>query len=218
MRRRIYVCGNILRVINLLLTRCGCAKNAVLTKWKGTFFALTNEKHYIPKVLLKQSYQRNHYILAFSINFCPIENGLSGNTVRLKDLGFQKVAKMNHFWHWIWSTRNVKKPRFDRNVDWVFFCDFQTPWNLWLQHSWVSLRRWKIWTINVSVFSPLYEKNLSDEVRQFFMLCAKMRLRLSYYLHMYADWLPFCRWRKNLVLLRHNTLMDQRSFKEKSIN
>ena len=35
--------------------------------------------------------------LAFSINFCPIENGLSGNTVRLKDLGFQKLAKMNHF-------------------------------------------------------------------------------------------------------------------------
>ena len=133
---------------------------------------------------------------------------------------FKKSPKWTIFGSYIQllSTPSTSVARFDRNVDWVFFCDFQTPWNLWLQHSWVSWRRWKIWTINVSVFSPLYEKNLSDEVRQFFMLCAKMLLRLSYYLHMYADWLPFCRWRKNLVLLRHNTLMDQRSFKEKSIN
>ena len=39
------------------------------------------------------------WILAFSTNFCPIKTDLSGNTVWPQALGFQKIAKMDHFWH-----------------------------------------------------------------------------------------------------------------------
>ena len=38
-------------------------------------------------------------ILAFSTNFCPIKTDLSGNTVWPQASGFQKLAKMDHFWH-----------------------------------------------------------------------------------------------------------------------
>ena len=38
-------------------------------------------------------------ILAFSTNFCPTTIDLSGNTVWPQDSGFQKLAKMDHFWH-----------------------------------------------------------------------------------------------------------------------
>ena len=36
-------------------------------------------------------------ILAFSTNFCHIKTDLSGNTVWPQALGFQKLAKMDHF-------------------------------------------------------------------------------------------------------------------------
>ena len=36
---------------------------------------------------------------------------------------FQKLAKMDHL-----STQNVNVARFARNVEWDFFCYFQTPW------------------------------------------------------------------------------------------
>ena len=39
------------------------------------------------------------WILAFSTNFCPIKIDLSGNTVWPQAPGFQKLAKMDHFWH-----------------------------------------------------------------------------------------------------------------------
>ena len=39
------------------------------------------------------------WILAFSTNFGPIKADLSGNTVWLQASGFQKLAKMDHFWH-----------------------------------------------------------------------------------------------------------------------
>ena len=39
------------------------------------------------------------WILASSINFCPIKIDLSGNTVWPQVSGLQKLAKMNHFWH-----------------------------------------------------------------------------------------------------------------------
>ena len=48
--------------------------------------------------LLKTS-RLNFMILAFSTNFCPIKTDLSGNTVWPQALGFQKLAKMDHFWH-----------------------------------------------------------------------------------------------------------------------
>ena len=38
------------------------------------------------------------WVLAFSNNFCPIKTDLSGNTV-WQASGFQKLAKMDHFWH-----------------------------------------------------------------------------------------------------------------------
>ena len=38
-------------------------------------------------------------ILAFPINFCLIKNDLSGNTVWPQASGFQKLAKIAHFWH-----------------------------------------------------------------------------------------------------------------------
>ena len=43
------------------------------------------------------------WIMAFSINFCPIKSDLSGNTVWPHASGFQKLAKMDHFWHFWWT-------------------------------------------------------------------------------------------------------------------
>ena len=37
--------------------------------------------------------------VAFFTNFCPIKTDLSGNTVRPQASSFQKLAKMDHFWH-----------------------------------------------------------------------------------------------------------------------
>ena len=48
--------------------------------------------------LLKMS-NLNSLILAFSTNFCPIKSDLSGNTVWPQASDFQKLAKMDHFWH-----------------------------------------------------------------------------------------------------------------------
>ena len=64
------------------------------------------------------------WILAFSINFCLIEIGLSGNTV----LGFQKSPKLTilGIFNELLSTQNVNVARFARNVEWDFSHDFQT--------------------------------------------------------------------------------------------
>ena len=75
--------------------------------------------------LLKMSHLIFFLILAFFSIFCPIENILSGNTFRPLASGFQKLAKMDHFYRFL-STQNVNA----RNVEWDFFCDFQTPWIL----------------------------------------------------------------------------------------
>ena len=48
--------------------------------------------------LLKMSHLK-FLILAFSTNFCSIKSDLSGNTVWPQALGFQKLAKIDHFWH-----------------------------------------------------------------------------------------------------------------------
>ena len=52
--------------------------------------------------LLKMSHL-NCWILAFSTNFCPIKSDLSGNTVWQQASDFQKLAIMDHFWHF-WFT------------------------------------------------------------------------------------------------------------------
>ena len=36
--------------------------------------------------------------ICFFTNFCPIKTDLSGSTVWMQASGFQKLAKMNHFW------------------------------------------------------------------------------------------------------------------------
>ena len=51
-------------------------------------------KHIVYK-LIKMS----HWILAFSTNFCPIKTDLFGNTIWPQASRFQKLAKMDHFWH-----------------------------------------------------------------------------------------------------------------------
>ena len=67
----------------------------------------------------------NCLLVAFPTIFCPIKTDLSGNTVWPQASGFQKLAKMDHFWAFI---INVNVARFARNVEWDFFCDFQTLW------------------------------------------------------------------------------------------
>ena len=67
-------------------------------------------------------------ILAFSTNFCPIKTNLSGNTIWPQASGFQKLAKMDHFWHfWLTFVHSKCKRSFARNIEWDFSCDFQTP-------------------------------------------------------------------------------------------
>ena len=56
------------------------------------------QKVFKPWKLLKMSHL-NFWILAISTNFCPIKIDLSGNTVWPQASGFQKLAKMDHFWH-----------------------------------------------------------------------------------------------------------------------
>ena len=61
-------------------------------------------------------------ILAFSTNFCPIENDLSGNTAWPPATGFQKLAKLSHFgiFNELLSIWNVNVARFARKVDETF--------------------------------------------------------------------------------------------------
>ena len=44
-------------------------------------------------------------------NFCRINIDLSGNTVWLQTSGFQKVAKMDHYWHFWWTFIHSKYKR-----------------------------------------------------------------------------------------------------------
>ena len=66
-------------------------------------------------------------------NFPPIfvlQNYLSGNTVWPQASGFQKLAKIDYFgiFNELLSTQTVNVASFARNVEWDFFCDFQTLW------------------------------------------------------------------------------------------
>ena len=65
------------------------------------------------------------YFFGIFHQFCCIEIDLSGKTVWPQILGFQKVAKLTILQL---STQNVNLARFARNVEWDFFCDFQTHW------------------------------------------------------------------------------------------
>ena len=67
-------------------------------------------------------------MLAFSINFCPIQSDLSGNTVWPQASVFQKLVKIDCFgvFNELLSIQNVNVARFARNVEGDFFYDFQT--------------------------------------------------------------------------------------------
>ena len=66
--------------------------------------------------------------MALFTNFCPIKIDLSGNTVWPQTSGFQKIVKIEHFWHFVWTFGHskCKVSRLARNVEWDFFYDFQT--------------------------------------------------------------------------------------------
>ena len=50
-------------------------------------------------------------ILACSTNFCPIKSDLSGNIAWPQASGFQKLAIMDHFWHFKWTFVHSKCKR-----------------------------------------------------------------------------------------------------------
>ena len=50
----------------------------------------------------------NFWILGFSTNFWPIKTDLSGNSVWPQALGFQKLAKMDLFWHFLMNFCTLK--------------------------------------------------------------------------------------------------------------
>ena len=53
----------------------------------------------------------NFWILAFFANFCPLKTDLSGNTVWPQASGFQKLAKIDHFWHFSLTFVHSKRKR-----------------------------------------------------------------------------------------------------------
>ena len=74
--------------------------------------------------LLKMSHL-NSWILTFPANFCPIKINLSGNTVWPQNSPEWIIFNL------FLSTQIVNVARFARNLEWYFFCDFQTPcWQL----------------------------------------------------------------------------------------
>ena len=103
-------------------------------EWKGNGYEPGKKFEYqnVWK-LLKMSYL-NFRILAFSTNFCPIISDLFGNTVWPQTSGFQKLTKLTIFGisYELLSTQNVNVARFARNVEWDFFCDFQTRFRVLL--------------------------------------------------------------------------------------
>ena len=71
-----------------------CISQCMEIRWKVSF----------DKIKLFKNYSKCRiWILAFSTNFSPIKTDLSGNTVSPQASGFQKLAKMNNFWHFQWT-------------------------------------------------------------------------------------------------------------------
>ena len=101
-------------------------------KWLACSLKI-DEKSHFPSTLF-ENYLKCHIwifdVLTFSTNFCPLKTDLTGNTVWPQASGFQKLAKWDHFGNFneLLSKQNVNVAR---NVEWDFFCDFQTPWVIW---------------------------------------------------------------------------------------
>ena len=68
---------------------------------------------------------------------CPIKIDVSGNTVWSQASGFQKLLKMTilGILNELLSTQYVNVARFARNIEWDFFCDFQTTLCSLVAHS-----------------------------------------------------------------------------------
>ena len=113
----------------------------------------------------------NVSILAFFTNFWPIKTDISGNTVWHQALCFQKLAKLDHFWHFVMnlSTRNVNVARFARNVEWDFFCDFQTPW---------IIEKWDVTCSMMASFSCNLEAQATMSCRDLSRWCRAVSRRL----------------------------------------
>ena len=88
--------------------------------WKNCIFA-TEVRSFL-------SAQKYLIFQLFLTIFCPIKSDLSGNIVSPQALGFQKLAKIDDFWHF-WLTQNVNISRFAPNVECDFLGNFQTPWS-----------------------------------------------------------------------------------------
>ena len=86
------------------------------------------QQHSVGKCIKNVTFIYFFLILAFSTYLCPVKIDLSGNTVWPQASGFQKLVKMDNFgiFNLLLSIQNVIIARFARNVEWDFFCDFQT--------------------------------------------------------------------------------------------
>ena len=63
------------------------------------FYRVSQQVLNIHSLKITQNVTFEFLILAFSNNFCLIKTDLSGNTVWPQASGFQKLAKIDHFWH-----------------------------------------------------------------------------------------------------------------------
>ena len=76
----------------------------------------------------------NFFILAFSSIF--VQSKLSTPST-VWPSGFQKTRQNWPFFDELLSTQDVNVDRFARNIEWDFFCDFQTPWGFPISVSWM---------------------------------------------------------------------------------
>ena len=70
-------------------------------------------------------------LLAFSTIFCSIKSDLSGNTVWPQASGFEKLAKMDNFWHFQFTFVHSKCKRSSlRSQHWMrLFLWFSNTWD-----------------------------------------------------------------------------------------
>ena len=69
-------------------------KSSIFEAFTYSFFCLQHSVWKPPKMS-----HLSFSSLAFSTNFCPFKTDMSGNTVWPQASGFQKLAKMDHLWH-----------------------------------------------------------------------------------------------------------------------
>ena len=109
--------------------------------------SITREGHSVwisPKIS-----QLNFWILAFFTDFCPIKTDLSGNTVWPQASGLQKLAKMDHFWHFSLTFVHSKCKRSSlRSQHWMRLF-------LWFSNTVAKEYRWN-WTYICSFYISVH--------------------------------------------------------------